>query len=42
VLVVYEVIPHHVITGTIPRNASGKVLKHTLRETVAQQQAAAS
>ena len=35
-------IPHDVITSTIPRNASGKVLKHTLRETVARQQATAS
>jgi acyl-CoA synthetase (AMP-forming)/AMP-acid ligase II len=35
-------IPHHVITGAIPRNASGKVLKHSLRETAAGQQARAS
>ena len=35
-------IPHHVITGAIPRNASGKVLKHRLREAVARQQATAS
>jgi fatty-acyl-CoA synthase len=35
-------IPHYVITGTIPRNASGKVLKHRLRKAVARQQATAS
>ena len=35
-------IPHAVITGAIPRNASGKVLKHRLREAVARQQATAS
>jgi fatty-acyl-CoA synthase len=35
-------IPHHIITGAIPRNASGKVLKHRLREAVARQQATAS
>ena len=32
-------IPHDVITGTIPRNPSGKILKHKLREAVARQQA---
>ena len=31
-------IPHDVITGAIPRNPSGKVLKHRLREAVAEQQ----
>lgn len=31
-----------VITGAIPRNPSGKILKHKLREAVAQQQATAS
>ena len=35
-------IPHDVITGAIPRNPSGKILKHKLREAVAQQQATAS
>ena len=35
-------IPHDVITGAIPRNPSGKALKHKLREAVAQQQATAS
>lgn len=35
-------IPHHVITGAIPRNASGKVLKHRLREAVARRQATAN
>jgi fatty-acyl-CoA synthase len=35
-------IPHDVITGAIPRNPSGKTLKHRLREAVAQQQATAS
>jgi acyl-CoA synthetase (AMP-forming)/AMP-acid ligase II len=35
-------IPHDVIMGAIPRNRSGKVLKHKLREAVAQQQATAS
>ena len=34
-------IPHHVITGAIPRNPSGKILKHRLRETAARQQATA-
>ena len=35
-------IPHDVITGAIPRNPSGTVLKHKLRGAVAQQQATAS
>ena len=35
-------IPHDVITSTIPRNASGKVLKHRLREAMARQQTTAS
>jgi acyl-CoA synthetase (AMP-forming)/AMP-acid ligase II len=30
-------IPRDVITGTIPRNSSGKILKHKLREAVARQ-----
>jgi fatty-acyl-CoA synthase len=29
-------IPHDVVLGTIPRNPSGKILKHKLRETVSQ------
>jgi fatty-acyl-CoA synthase len=35
-------IPHHVVTGAIPRNPSGKILKHKLRAAVRQQQATAS
>ncbi|MGH3152343.1 MAG: class I adenylate-forming enzyme family protein [Streptosporangiaceae bacterium] len=35
-------LPHQVITGAIPRNPSGKILKHKLREAVAQQQATAT
>jgi fatty-acyl-CoA synthase len=35
-------IPHDVITGAVPRNPSGKILKHKLREAMAQQQATAS
>ena len=35
-------IPHDVIIGAIPRNPSGKILKHKLREAVAQQQTTAS
>ena len=35
-------VPHDVIIGAIPRNPSGKVLKHKLRAAVSQQQATAS
>jgi acyl-CoA synthetase (AMP-forming)/AMP-acid ligase II len=35
-------IPHDIVTGAIPRNPSGKVLKHKLRAAVAQQRATAS
>jgi fatty-acyl-CoA synthase len=34
-------IPHDVVTGAIPRNPAGKILKHKLRAAVAQQQAPA-
>ena len=33
-------IPHDVVTGPIPRNASGKVLKHQLRDSVRETRAA--